>query len=362
MSKKILVLGGDGIGPEVTRQGVRVLSLLAARYGVVLELEEGLIGGASIDVHGVPLTDETFAAAEAADAVLFGAAGDPKYDSADFYRQPGKALLRLRRELELFANLRPIKVFPGAEDASPLRPERIAGADVLIIRELTGGIYFGEPRGQREEDGRKFALNTMIYHEDEVERIVRLGFKLARDRANGGEGRLTSVDKGNALEVGRFWRETATRIGKENTDIPLNHLYVDNAAMQIIRDPGQFDTLVMGNMFGDILSDVAANLSGSLGMLPSASMGEHHALYEPCHGSAPDIAGRDIANPIASILSAGMLLRHTLNLPQADEALHQAVGEVLHTHRTVEMMGENTSRVGCAEMGDLVIGRLEEQR
>lgn len=360
MVRKVLVLGGDGIGPEVTRQGVRVLSLMAGRHGLDLSLEEGLIGGASIEVHGEPLSEATLAAAKEADAVLFGAAGDPKYDHEDFYRQPGKGLLKLRRELKLFANLRPVKVFPGAEDASPLKPERIAGADLLIVRELIGGIYFGEPRGQREEDGKKFALNTMIYSEEEVERIVRFAFKLARGRVGAGRGRLTSVDKGNALEVGRFWRETATRIGSEFPEIPLNHLYVDNAAMQIIRDPRQFDTLVMGNMFGDILSDAAANLAGSLGMLPSASIGERHALYEPCHGSAPDIAGTDLANPIASVLSVGMMLHHTFGLPESEEAIHFAVDAVLRTHRTTEMMAEGKKRVGCAEMGDLIVRQLEE--
>jgi 3-isopropylmalate dehydrogenase len=355
MKKTVLVLGGDGIGPEVTAQGVRVLRALAPRAGIELTLQEGLVGAAALDATGEALPAETFANARAADAILFGAVGDPKYDRVGGTERPGRALLTLRKELGLYANLRPAKAFPSAIDASPLRPERVEGVDLMIVRELTGDVYFGEPRGRREEAGRKLALNTMIYYEDEVERIVRFACEVARLRGK----RLTSVDKGNALEVGAFWRETATRVAAEYPDVAFGSLYVDNAAMQIIRDPRQFDTLVMGNMFGDILSDAAANIAGSLGMLPSASIGARHALYEPCHGSAPDIAGRDVANPIAAILSVGLLFRHSFQRPQEDEAIHAAVDAVLATHRTADMMAPGKQQVGCGEMGERILAQLE---
>lgn len=353
--KTVLILRGDGIGPEVTEQGVKVLRVMAAEAAIEVEVEEALIGAAALDAAGVALPEQTLARAGAADAILFGAVGDPRYDRADFYLQPGKGLLRLRRELELYANLRPVKAFSAALQASPLKAERIEGVDLMIVRELTGGIYFGEPRGIKEEAGERYALNTMIYTEREVERIVRFAFELARKRRR----KLTSVDKGNALEVGRFWRDTAARIAQEYADVETHHLYVDNAAMQIIREPAQFDTLVMGNMFGDILSDAAANIVGSLGMLPSASIGRHHALYEPCHGSAPDIAGRDIANPIASILSVGMLFGYSFDRPEIEETVHRAVNDVLARYRTADIMEAGKTQVGCTQMGDLIAERLQ---
>ena len=357
MSKKILVMKGDHIGPEVTDQGLKVLNVMAGKTGVELELDEALLGGASIDAHGTALTDEAYAKAEAAHAILFGAAGGPEWDGKRFESaNQRRGLLDLRKGLDLFANLRAVKVFDTAVDASPLKAERVQGADILILRELTGGIYFGEPRGIREEDGKRFALNTMIYTEEEVQRVVRRGFEIAQGRNN----RLMSVDKANATEVGKFWRETATAIAPEFPGVSLDHMYVDNAAMQIIRDPLQFDTIVTGNMFGDILSDAAGNLPGSLGMLPSASLGAAHALYEPCHGSAPDISGKDIANPIASILSVGMLFRYSLDRPEAERQIHAAVEQVLATHRTADIMAEGKTRVGCSQMGDLIAQHLQD--
>lgn len=356
MTKKILILPGDGIGKEVTPQGVQLLQAAAKKAGLEIAMDHALIGGAALEAAGNPLPGETIEKARAADAILFGAVGDPRYDQVSHEERPGRGLLWLRKNLELYANLRPAKVFPGALDASPLKPERIEGVDLMIVRELTGGIYFGEPRGIREESGIRMALNTMIYTEPEVERIVRFALEQARAR----RGRLTSVDKGNALEVGRFWREIATRVMAEYPDVETDHLYVDNAALQIIRDPRRFDTLVMGNMFGDILSDVAGNLSGSLGMLPSASIGKNHALYEPCHGSAPDIAGKDEANPIASILSVGMMFRYSLGLPGIDEKIHAAVDQVLAGCRTADLMSPGKTRVGCAEMGARILEAFEE--
>jgi len=355
MKKNVLILNGDGIGPEVTRQGAKVLRIMAAKAGIELQVEEGLIGAAAVDATGQPLPEETFAKAKASDAILFGAVGDPRYDKAGSTERPGRGLLTLRKELQLFANLRPVKVFDAAIDASPLKRERIEGVDLMIVRELTGDIYFGEPRGRREEAGQKLAINTMVYTESEIERIVRFSFELARKRRH----KLTSVDKGNVLEVSAFWREIALGLSKEYSDVEFNSLYVDNCAMQIIRDPRQFDTMVMGNMFGDIISDAAANLAGSLGMLPSASLGERHALYEPCHGSAPDIAGRDQANPVASILSVAMMFRHTFQLPEAEAAIEAAVEAVLDTHRTADIMAPGKTQIGCSEMGDRIAARLE---
>ena len=355
MKKTVLVLNGDGIGPEVTAQGVKALRILAAQSGIELELQEGLIGAAAVDATGEPLPADTFAKARACDAILFGAVGDPRYDKAGSTERPGRGLLTLRKELQLYANLRPVKVLPATVDSSPLKPERIEGVDLMIVRELTGDIYFGEPRGRREEAGQKLAINTMVYTEAEVERIVRFAFELARKRRS----KLTSVDKGNVLEVSAFWREIAVNLAKEYADVEFGSMYVDNAAMQIIRDPRQFDTMVMGNMFGDILSDAAANLAGSLGMLPSASLGQRHALYEPCHGSAPDIAGRDLANPVASLLSVGMMFRYSFERPEADEAVQRAVDAVLQTHRTADVMAPGKRQVGCREMGDLIAARLE---
>jgi len=354
---KILVLPGDGIGPEVTAQAEKVLRLVNDARGLGLEFETGLLGGAAIDAHGSPLDDATLQKARESRAILLGAVGLPRFDGLAMGKRPGGGLLKLRKELQLYANLRPAKVFDNALEASSLRPERVKGADIIIVRELTGGIYFGEPRGIREEDGRRFGLNTMIYHDDEILRIQRVAIALARKRS----GRLTSVDKGNATDVGRFWREVTRELyAQEATDLQTDHMYVDNAALQIIRDPLQFDVMVMGNMFGDILSDCAGNIPGSLGMLPSASLGDANALYEPCHGSAPDIAGEDKANPIAAILSAAMLLNHTLGHPELEATIHQAVQDVLNTHCTVDLRLSQCQVVTCSDMGARIADRVGE--
>jgi len=351
-SKRVLVLSGDGIGPEVTAQGVKVLRALAGEAGLALELDEGLLGGVAIDATGDPLPPETLEKALAADAVLFGANGGPKWDTLAV--TPGHGFRRLRAELKLYANLRPVVVYDELLDASAVRPELARGTDFLVIRELIGGIYYGEPRGIREEAGGRYAVNTMLYREEEIERIVRLAFETARARRR----RVTSVDKANVLEVSRFWREIAGTVAAAYPDVTLEHLYVDNAALQLIRAPGRFDVIVTGNLFGDILSDEAAALMGSLGMMPSASLGERHALYEPVHGSAPDIEGQDVANPLASILSVGLMLHHTFGRPELDARLREAVRRVLTRHRTADIRGVEQEVVGCERMGDLVVEAL----
>jgi len=356
MKKKVLIMHGDGVGPEVTRQGAKVLKATAPLTGLELETDEALVGGAAYDETGSFLPEESKKKTVAADAILFGSIGGPKWDSLDYTVRPERGLLELRRDLDLFANLRPARVLSALVDASTLKREVVEGTDLLVLRELTGGIYFGTPRGPVERDGRKGAANTMIYFEDEVERIIRAGFDLARKRRN----KLTSIDKSNVLEVSKLWRSIAEKLGPEYPDVELNHLYVDNAAMQIIRDPRQFDTMVTGNMFGDILSDEAAMLTGSIGMLPSASIGPDHALYEPIHGSAPDIAGQDVANPLASILSVGMMFRYTFGKPEADEWIQKAVNDVLEKYRTPDIMAEGKKRVGCEQMGDLMLEALEQ--
>ncbi len=356
MNKKVLIMDGDGIGPEVNRQGLRVLEAVAAQVGVTLEKEEALIGGAAYDATGSFLPEESLEKAKAADAVLFGAVGGPKWAKLDGSETPERGLLRLRRELELFANLRPATVFAALADASTLKREVVEGTDLMVVRELTGGIYFGEPRGITEEAGRKWAYNTMVYSEAEVERILRVGFDLAGKR----RGKLTSVDKANVLEVSKMWRATAERLAPEYPDIETNSLYVDAAAMELIRDPRQFDTIVTGNLFGDILSDEASMLTGSIGMLPSASIGTEFALYEPIHGSAPDIAGQDKANPLASILSVGMMFRYTFGLPEVDEWIHASVNKLLGSHRTPDIHVEGKTLVGCQQMGDLMLETLTQ--
>ena len=312
MKKKVLIMNGDGIGPEVTRQGLKVLEAVAKIAGITLEKDEALIGGAAYDETGSFLPEESLEKSKQANAVLFGSIGGPKWAKLDGSETPETGLLRLRRELDLFANLRPATVFSALADASTLKREVVDGTDLMVIRELTGGIYFGEPRGPFEVNGRAGSRNTMVYMNDEAERIIRVGFDMARKRSN----KLTSVDKSNVLEVSKMWRSTADRLAPEYPDVELNHLYVDAAAMELIRDPKQFDTIVTGNMFGDILSDEASMLTGSIGMLPSASIGEQYALYEPIHGSAPDIAGQDKANPLASVLSVGMMFRYTFPCPK----------------------------------------------
>jgi 3-isopropylmalate dehydrogenase len=358
MNKKVLIMDGDGIGPEVNRQGVKVLEAVAAHGGITLEREEALIGGAAYDETGSFLPEDSLSKAKNADAVLFGAVGGPKWAKLDGSETPEKGLLRLRRELDLFANLRPATVFSELAGASTLRQEVVEGTDLMVVRELTGGIYFGEPRGAVEEGGRKGARDTMVYMEDEVERILRVGFDLARKRRK----KLTSVDKANVLAVSKMWRATFERLAPEFPDVETGSLYVDAAAMELIRDPRQFDTMVTGNMFGDILSDEASMLTGSIGMLPSASIGSEFALYEPIHGSAPDIAGQDKANPLASMLSVGMMFRYTFGLPEMDEWIVAAVNSLLGTYRTADIHEEGKTLVGCEQMGDLMLEALAKMQ
>ncbi len=356
---RIMLLPGDGIGPEVTAQARRVLEAVAARFELKLEFEEESIGGASIDAYGTPLGDEVVAAARASRAVLLGAVGGPRWDGLPVDVRPEKGLLRIRKELGLFANLRPASVFPALLDASTLRREVVEGIDLLVVRELTGGIYFGEPRGRAVEEGRRIARNTMVYDEEEVRRIARVAFESARRRRR----HVTHVHKANVLEVSQLWVEVVDEVASEFPDVELAHQLVDSCAMLLVRDPRRFDVLVTGNLFGDILSDEAAMITGSLGMLPSASLGRGGiGLYEPVHGSAPDIAGRDAANPLAAILSAAMLLEHSLERPDAAAALREAVTRVLGAgHRTADLVlpGEARETIGCRAMGDRVLAELE---
>ena len=355
---KILVLPGDGIGPEVVAEALKVLEALQSSGAVDLELEFGDIGGAAVDAHGNPLPEGTLAAALAADAVLLGAVGGPRWESIERAIRPEQGLLRLRSELGVFANLRPVVLFPPLAGASTLRSEVVAGLDLLIVRELTGGIYFGEPRGVRErpQDGEREGFNTMIYRESEIERICRVAFEIAGGRTR----RVCSVDKANVLETSELWREVAQRVAGDYPDVTLTHLYVDNAAMQLVRAPGQFDVVVTGNLFGDILSDLASMLTGSIGLLPSASMDERgKGLYEPIHGAAPDIAGKGVANPLAAILSVAMMLRHSLAQEQLALRVEDAVGRVLEGGlRTPDIAGGGES-VGTCRMGDAVRDALD---
>ena len=307
---KIAVLKGDGIGPEVVDAALEVLNTISQIYGVKFEYREGLIGGIAIDETGDPLPDETLELCLNSDAVLLGAVGGPTWDNLPQDKKPERGLLKIRKALNLYANLRPVKVFDALIDSSPLKPEVVRGTDLLVVRELVSGIYYGEPRGIYEENGKRCGKNTMKYCEDEIERVTRKAFEIARKRRK----KVTSVDKANVLDVSALWREVVNRVAKDYPDVELEHLYVDNAAMQLIRRPSTFDVIVTGNIFGDILSDEAGVLPGSLGMLPSASIGDKYALYEPVHGSAPDIAGQAIANPIATILSAGMMLKYSFNM------------------------------------------------
>lgn len=355
---KILVIPGDGIGKEVTRVCLDVLGVVGEKHGIDMEFDEELFGGASIDAHGKPVTPEVLAKARAADAVLLGAVGGPEWDGVEYDIRPEMGLLALRQELDAFANLRPAIVYPALADASTLKREVIEGVDIMVVRELTGGIYFGRPKGIIEnDDGTKRGFNTLVYTTPEIERVARVAFDIARKR----RGKLTSVDKANVLVVMEMWRQTVTRIGAEEyPDIELEHLYVDNAAMQLIRRPRTFDVMLAGNMFGDIISDEAAQLTGSLGMLPSASLGDGGAIYEPVHGSAPDIAGQDIANPIASVLSAAMMLKHSLGHDAAAANVESAVSAVLEKGlRTADIYQEGaTTKVGCSEMGVALVDAL----
>ena len=356
MTAKILILPGDGIGPEIVAEAVKVLHWLVAQ-GVDVEFDVGLIGGAAYHAEGHPLPEDTLVQAQAADAVLLGAVGGPKYESLERPLRPEQGLLGLRSGLKLFSNLRPAVLYPQLAGASTLKPEVVAGLDIMIVRELTGGIYFGEPRGIRElEQGEKEGFNTLVYRESEIERIGRSAFEIARKRG----GKLCSVDKANVLEVTELWRQVMIRLGEEYPDVELSHMYVDNAAMQLVREPKQFDVMVTTNMFGDILSDAAAMLTGSIGMLPSASLdAAGKGMYEPIHGSAPDIAGQGIANPLATILSVAMMMRYSLNEPDCAARIEAAVGAVLDRGlRTPDIAADGEATVGTVEMGDAVIDAL----
>lgn len=357
MGKHILILEGDGIGPEIVREARKVLDVVNAKFDLGLTFENELMGGCAIDVHGVPLADSTLERARQADAILLGAVGGPKWDKLDRSIRPEKGLLKIRSQLGLYANLRPALLYPQLVDASSLKPEVVSGLDILIVRELAGGIYFGEPRGIRVlENGEREGYNTYKYSESEIIRIGRTAFEMARKR----NGKVCSVDKANVLEATMLWREVMDTLHKEYPDVELSHMYVDNAAMQLVRAPKQFDVLVTGNMFGDILSDAAAMLTGSIGMLPSASLDKDgRGMYEPCHGSAPDIAGQNIANPLATILSVSMMMRYSLGYPQVADAIEAAVGKVLDQgYRTGDIYTEGMKKVSTTEMGDAVVAAL----
>ncbi|WKZ35949.1 MAG: 3-isopropylmalate dehydrogenase [Anaerolineales bacterium] len=352
MNFKITLLPGDGIGPEVVHEAVRVLDVIASKYGHTFDFQERLMGGCSIDKHGSSLTDETLADCRASDAVLLGAVGGPKWDDPNAKDRPERGLLALRKGLGVFANLRPVKVHPALMDASPLKPERLKDVDILVIRELTGGLYFGQPKMREIRDGHEHAVDTLEYYDYEVRRVVALAFNLAKGRRK----KVTSVDKANVLESSRMWRQIATQIEKENPDIQLEHMLVDTASMKLITAPASMDVVVTENMFGDILTDEASVLAGSMGMLPSASLGESGVgLFEPIHGSAPDIAGRGIANPIGTILSAGLMLRHSFKLESEACAVEHAVDKVIASGaRTADIGGTLTTR----QMTDEIIKKL----
>jgi 3-isopropylmalate dehydrogenase len=353
---KIAVLAGDGIGPEIVAQALKVLRALASD-GLDIELEEAPFGGAGFDAHGDPLPEQTLKLAKAADAVMCGAVGGPKYDALPRPQRPEQGILRIRKELGLFANLRPAILYPELVGASSLKPEVVSGLDIMIVRELTGDIYFGEPRGRRQNArGATEGYDTMLYSEPEIVRIAEVGFQAAMKRNR----KLCSVDKENVLETSRFWREVVNGLAAKYPEVALSHMYVDNAAMQLVRNPKQFDVIVTGNMFGDILSDEASMLTGSIGMLPSASLDANgKGLYEPIHGSAPDIAGRNLANPLATILSSAMMLRYTFNKDEWAYRIEAAVQKVLKDGlRTADIYEDGARRMGTAEMGDAVVAAL----
>jgi len=354
---KIAVLPGDGIGQEVTAEAVRVLRATSKSSGASFEFEEALVGGAAIDATGHPLPPATLALCQQAHAILFGAVGGPKWEHVPHEVRAERGLLAIRKELDLYANLRPAICFPMLVDASPLKRSVVEGTDLMVIRELTGGLYYGEPRGvERFADGGARAVNTMVYTTREIERVARVGFEVARKRRK----HLTSVDKNNVLVVSQLWREVVTRVAKDYPDVTLDHVLVDNCAMALVHRPTQFDTIVTENTFGDILSDEAAILAGSMGMLPSASIGGSVGLYEPVHGTAPDIAGQGIANPIAAILSAAMLLRYSLNMTREADRIEAAVQRVLEQgHRTRDIAAKGDKALGTTQMGDLVVQHVE---
>ncbi len=365
-NKKLLVLPGDGIGPEVMREVRRVMEWMDRRRAIAFDLEEGLVGGAAIEAEGAPISDATVAKAKAADAVLFGSVGGPKWDTLPFEQRPELGILRLRKDLGLFANLRPAVVLDPLVDASSLKPDVVRGVDIMVVRESTGGVYFGEPRGiETLPDGKRRAFDTDVYHEDEIIRVARVAFDLARKRRN----KVTSVEKANVMQSGRLWRAVVGEVGRaEYPDVQLEHMYADNCAMQLCSRPKQFDVILGNNLFGDVLSDLAAALTGSLGMLPSATLGavdpatgKRHALYEPIHGSAPDIAGKAIANPCAQILSFAMLLRWSFGMEDDARLLETAVEKVLAGGlRTADIMQTGMARVGTSVMGEAVLRELDK--
>jgi 3-isopropylmalate dehydrogenase len=354
---RITLLPGDGIGPEIMAVTVQVLEAIASAHNLHFHFSEALIGGAAIDATGTPLPDATLATCRQSDAVLLAAIGGYKWDTLPRHQRPETGLLGLRAGLELFANLRPATILPQLIDASSLKREIVDGVNIMVVRELTGGVYFGQPKGIFEtESGEKRGVNTMAYTESEIDRIAKVGFETARKRG----GKLCSVDKANVLDVSQLWRDRVTHLSAQYTDVELSHLYVDNAAMQLVRAPKQFDTILTGNLFGDILSDAAAMLTGSIGMLPSASLGaDKPGVFEPVHGSAPDIAGQDQANPLAQVLSAAMMLRYGLDEPEAATAIEQAVLRVLDQgYRTGDIMSPGMKAVGCREMGEVLLQAL----
>ncbi|HEY7491106.1 MAG TPA: 3-isopropylmalate dehydrogenase [Candidatus Tectomicrobia bacterium] len=357
MEYRIAVLPGDGVGPEVVAEGVKVLHQLERQYEIRFHVRQGLVGGAAIEATGDPLPDATLRLCQDSDAVLFGAVGGPRWDALPADQRPERGLLRLRQVLDLFANLRPARLYTALIDASTLRPEVVQGIDLMVVRELVSDIYYGQPRGIDQLEHGERGINTMVYTTDEIRRVARLAFELARQR----RGKVTSVDKANVLEVSVLWRREVTELAGEFADVALEHLFVDNCAMQLIRAPRQFDVIVTGNLFGDILSDEAAMLTGSIGMLPSASIGGKVGLFEPVHGSAPDIAGQGIANPIATINSVAMMLQYALHQPAAARAIDAAVDMVLNQgFRTADIMQPDCSRVGTTQMGDLICAALRE--
>ena len=354
---KILILPGDGIGIEIVAQAVKVIDSLNRNHAMEMTLVNGLLGGAAYDETGSPFPDETIRIAKECDSILLGAVGGPKWESLERSLRPERGLLGIRSELELFSNLRPAILYPQLASASSLKNEIVSGLDLMIVRELVGGIYFGEPRGVEIKNGERFGVNSATYYESEIARIGHSAFQIAQKR----DGRVCSVDKANVLEVSELWRDVMEEVSKEYSDVKLSHLYVDNAAMQLVRDPKQFDVMVTSNLFGDVLSDCAAMLTGSIGMLPSASLDKNNfGMYEPIHGSAPDIAGKDIANPLATILSVSMMLRYSLNQAELAEKIDSAVSDVLDQgYRTKDIACDSQKVVGTEEMGDLVVKALE---
>ena len=356
---KILILPGDGIGKEIVAQAVKVIDSLNANHDMGMSLVKGLIGGVAYDETGSPLPEETINSAKSCDSILLGAVGGPKWESLERDLRPERGLLGIRAELDLFANLRPAILYPQLANASSLKTEIVSGLDLMIVRELVGGIYFGEPRGVEVRDGERFGINSATYYESEIARIGHSAFQIAQKRGK----RVCSVDKANVLEVCELWREVMEEVSRDYPDVALSHMYVDNAAMQLVRDPKQFDVMVTSNLFGDVLSDCAAMLTGSIGMLPSASLNKNnYGMYEPIHGSAPDISGKDIANPLATILSVSMMLRYSLDQEELADKINSAVSEVLDQgYRTSDISSEGNKIVGTEEMGDLIVKAIEAQ-